>query len=306
MSAISAPQTGPVLCYGEILWDFLPEGLFPGGAPANVAYHLARHGRDVRLLSAVGRDVLGDELLRRLRHWKLDTSLVARHPGLPTGSVVADLSSAGDARYEIVRSVAWDQIPAEREALRLAGSAAALVFGTLALRSSFNRAALERLLAVLPAGALRVLDVNLRAPHDDLELARAFARGATLLKLNSDEAARLSGATHKGPGPAPEGDENAEETHARALFDALGCPLVLVTAGARGAGLLRDGRHWTWEPGRAVEVVDTVGSGDGFLASFLHHLLSGRGSDAELLARACRHGEWIATRRGATPAYPPS
>jgi fructokinase len=288
----------PLLCYGEILWDFLPEGLFAGGAPANVAYHLARHGRDARLVSAVGRDALGEELLRRLRHWKLDTTLVARHAGLPTGSVIAELGASGDAHYEIVQSVAWDQIPAGPDVLQAAASAAALVFGSLALRSSFNRAALERLLATLPAEAARVFDVNLRAPHDDLALVRSLAPRATLLKVNSAEAARLADdAQGERPG--------AEEGHARALFARHGCPLILVTAGQRGAGLLRDGLLWTWEPGREVEVADTIGSGDGFLACFLHHLLSGRSSDGELLARACRHGEWIATRRGATPAYPP-
>jgi fructokinase len=291
--------TAPLLCYGEILWDFLPEGLFPGGAPANVAYHLARHGRDARLVSAVGLDTLGDELLRRLRHWKLDTRFVARLAGRPTGAVVAELSASGDARYDILPSVAWDQISADPDVMQAAASSAALVFGTLALRSSFNRAALERLLAVLPAPALRVFDVNLRAPHDDLELAHALAPLATLLKVNSAEAARLA--------DDPEDERpGAEEAHARALFARHGCPLVLVTAGHRGAGLLRDGLLWTWEPGREVEVADTIGAGDGFLACFLHHLLSGRSSDGELLSRACRHGEWIATRRGATPAYPPS
>lgn len=289
----------PLLCFGEILWDFLPDGLFLGGAPANVAYHLSRHGREVRVISALGRDILGDEALRRLRHWEMDTEHVARHIGLPTGNVVATLGESGDARYEITTGVAWDQIPVDMGVIQSATTAAALVFGTLALRSAFNRASLDRVLAVLPSDAARVFDVNLRAPHDDLDLARALAPRATVLKLNAAEAARLA--------DDPRGETpGAEEAHARALHDRHGCPLVLVTAGARGAGLLRDGRDWSWELGRPVEVADTIGSGDGFLANFLHHLLSGRSSDGELLARACRHGEWIATRRGATPAYPPS
>ncbi len=288
-----------VLCYGEILWDFLPDGLFPGGAPANVAYHLARHGLDARLVSAVGDDALGDELLRRLRHWGLNTGFVARHEDLPTGSVVAELSDSGDARYRITPGVAWDRIPATPAALATAGGANALVFGTLALRSPFNRGALDGLLAALPPTALRVLDVNLRPPHDDPELARNLASRATLLKLNADEAARLSEAGDTAfPG--------AEEAHARALHARHGCPLIVVTAGARGAGLLRDGFSWTWEPGHEVAVADTVGAGDGFLASLLASFLSSRDADAEILARACRHGEWIATRRGATPPYPGS
>ncbi len=288
-----------VLCYGEILWDFLPDGLFLGGAPANVAYHLSRLGLDTRLISAVGRDTLGDEALRRLRHWKLDTELIARHVGLPTGNVVAELSDAGDARYEITQSVAWDQIPAGLDAVQIATGASALIFGTLALRSAVNRAALDRLLAVLPAEAFRVLDVNLRAPHDDLDLARSLASRATLLKLNAAEAARLADAAE---GEVP----GLEEAHARVLHSRHACPLIVVTAGHRGAGMLRDGLVWTWEPGREVAVADTIGAGDGFLAHLLTSLLSGRSSDGELLARACRHGEWIATQRGATPAYPPS
>lgn len=291
------PPHPPILCYGEILWDFLPEGLFLGGAPANVAYHLSRHGRDARILSAVGRDILGDEVLRRLRAWELDTSLIARSAGLPTGNVVATLGASGDAHYEITASVAWDQIPANPDAVQLATGAAALVFGSLSQRAAFNRAALDRLLAVLPAEAHRVFDVNLRAPHDDLDLARSLASRATLLKLNALEAARLAeDADSEFPG--------AEESHARTLHKRHGCPLVVVTAGERGAGLLRDGDKWTWETGRKVEVADTIGSGDGFLANLLSNLLSGHESDRELLARACRHGEWIATRRGATPAYP--
>ncbi len=291
------PPHPPILCYGEILWDFLPDGLFLGGAPANVAYHLSRHGEDARILSAIGRDILGEEVLRRLRAWNLDTSLIARSAGLPTGNVVATLGDTGDAGYEITASVAWDQIPADPDAVLLATNAAALVFGSLSQRSPFNRAALDRLLAVLPPEAFRVFDVNLRAPHDDLDLARSLASRATLLKLNALEAARLAeDADSEFPG--------AEEAHARTLHARHGCPLVLVTAGERGAGLLRDGDRWTWEPGRKVDVADTIGSGDGFLANFLSHLISGQGSDEELLARACRHGEWIATRRGATPAYP--
>jgi fructokinase len=284
-----------VLCFGEILWDFLPDGLFPGGAPFNVAYHLHQQGAHATLLSGVGQDLLGDELLRRLRHWKMDTEAVARHPGLPTGYVRATLGAGGDAQYEIVTSVAWDQIEISEEALRLVVQADALVFGSLAQRSALNRAALERVFTLLPTQAWRVFDVNLRAPYDDLALVRELAAATTVLKLNAAEAARLvAGASVEAPGE--------EEAHARALASATGCPIVCITAGARGAGLLRED-VWHWEKGRDVPVVDTVGSGDAFLATLLTQLLPGRVSGAASLARACRMGEWVATRRGATPPY---
>lgn len=286
-----------ILCFGEILWDFLPAGLFAGGAPFNVAYHLKQLGADARLVSAVGRDLLGDELLRRLRNWNLDTELVTRHSGLPTGYVRAELDASGSAHYDITASVAWDQIFMNEDVTRAAQDAQALVFGSLAQRSPFNRTVLNRLFAVLPERdqAWRVFDVNLRAPHDDLELVRALAPRATLLKVNAEEAARLCGELHEAPGH--------EERLARDLAGTTGCPMICVTAGERGAGLLREGT-WHWEPPQPVEVADTVGAGDSFLAALLIHLLGGKLSDAECLARACRTGEWVASQRGATPAYP--
>jgi fructokinase len=284
-----------ILCFGEILWDSLPAGLFPGGAPFNVAYHLHNLGADARIVSAVGRDKLGDEVLRRIKGWGLSAELVAINNGLPTGTVIAEIGDAGDAHYTITTSVAWDQILVGEDAVRAAFTSRALVHGSLALRSTLNCASLDRLCAVMPADAWRVFDVNLRPPHDDLDLVRARAGGASLLKLNDAEAVRLTG---RNPGD-PDGNE---EAMARELAAAHGCARVCITCGSRGAGLLHDG-VWHWEPGRAIEVVDTVGSGDAFLARLLSTLLAGNRPPAECLASACRHGEWVASQSGATPAY---
>ncbi len=286
-----------VICFGEILWDFLPDALYPGGAPFNVAYHLRQLGRHPRLVSAVGRDVLGDELLRRLRHWNIGVGGIARHAGRPTGTVRASLAAQGDARYAITTRVAWDRIALTAATRRAAGTARAFIFGSLAQRSPGNRGALARLLARAPAAAWVAFDVNLRPPYDDTGLVQALARRATLLKLNAAEAARLAAGAAERAG--------REEADARALAARTGCPTVCVTAGARGAGLLRSGR-WLWEPGRPVAVADTVGAGDAFLAALVHNLLNGRIPDGEILARACRLGEWVASCRGATPAYGPS
>ncbi|HXA13870.1 MAG TPA: PfkB family carbohydrate kinase [Opitutaceae bacterium] len=282
------------LYFGEILWDFLPEGLFPGGAPLNAAYHMHQHGTDAQVVSAVGRDVLGDELLRRCTNWGLATEGIARLEDMPTGHVCVDIGQNGDARFDIVTNVAWDKISANNACLRIAAKADAFLFGSLAQRSLENRATLDRLLAALPKRALRVFDANLRPPYDDLELVRQLARKATVLKLNVAEAARLATNEIEMPGH--------EEAHARLLAEKSGCGFVVVTAGARGAGMLRDGR-WLWEPGRPVKVADTVGAGDAFAASLVAHLLHGQSPDREILARACRLGEWVASQRGATPAY---
>ncbi|QYM78221.1 carbohydrate kinase [Horticoccus luteus] len=295
-----SPTTNPApagagrraLCFGEILWDFLPDGLFPGGAPFNVAYHLHRLGLTTYPVSSVGDDVLGRELLRRLRDWKIPVDLIATDPARPTGYVRAAITATGDAHYDIVRDVAWDAIPAPTAALALAASTDVLVFGSLAARSPENRATLHRLLAALPATAWRVFDINLRAPFDDLAVVAELAAHATVLKLNAAEAARLAGATES-PG--------SEETHARNVQQRFAVPLVVVTAADRGAGLLRDD-HWHWETARPVAVADTVGAGDAFLARLIAGLLA-RASEPRILAAACRLGEWVAAQRGATPAY---
>lgn len=284
-----------LLCFGEILWDFLPAGLFPGGAPFNVAYHLHQHGADVTLISAVGRDKLGDELIRRVKTWGLDTDTIALHHGLPTGYVRADIASNGDATYEIMPSVAWDQITTQQDALQAAMSASGIIFGSLAQRSSFNQSALNRLLMTLPVDAWRIFDVNLRHPHDGLGRVHELARRATLLKLNASEAARLSSSEQESPG--------REESDARALAEQTSCQTICITAGERGAGLLRNG-IWHWEDAHTVQVVDTIGAGDAFLASLVAHLIPGQLSDADCLTKACRLGEWIASQYGATPSYP--
>ncbi len=284
-----------VVCFGEILWDFLPDALYPGGAPFNVAYHLSRHGCSVHLVSAVGADALGDELRRRVAGWGLETSGLRRQPHKPTGYVRAQLSAEGAPAYDIARNVAWDGIEPGGRSLAATRKAAAFVFGSLAQRTSANQQALETLLDLLPADALRVFDVNLRPPHIDRPLLRRLARRATLLKLNAAEAAYLAGNEDEKPG--------REERDARLLAERSGCRSIVITSGARGAGWLLDGT-WHWESARHVRVVDTIGAGDAFLATLVAgRLLTPEAAPAKLLAAACRRGEWVARQRGATPAY---
>lgn len=289
------PARPALLCFGEILWDFLPAGLFPGGAPFNVAYHLHRQGADVTVVSAVGRDVLGAELRRRLAAWGLATAGIGEVDDRPTGYVRAVISARGDATYEIVPDVAWDRIAATPAILARARQAHGLIHGSLALREAPNRQTLRDLLAALPRAAWRVFDVNLRPPYADPARVRDLAVGAALLKLNAAEAAQLVAGAAEVPG--------REEADARALAAQTGCPRVCITAGERGAGLWQDGR-WHWEPGRTVAVADTVGAGDAFLATLVRLLLQDPKDPANALAQACRTGEWVAGCHGATPDYP--
>lgn len=284
-----------VACFGEILWDCLPRGIFLGGAPLNVAYHLLRHGVEAWPISAVGRDFLGAEALRRLQVWDMDPRGIAQLSTRPTGVVQATLDDRGVAHYRIVRNVAWDRIDARRAKQQQPTPPDAIVFGTLALRETANRAALDTLLAAWP-DAQRVTDLNLRPPFDGTAAIEFALRRAQIVKLNDEELLRLT--PRRGPTKRRAGLEHL----AREFAQKWKLATVCVTAGARGAGLLWQDR-WFWEDGRPVTVRDTVGAGDAFLGALLPALLLSPVAPAVALARACRVGEFVAARDGATPQY---
>ena len=250
------PAVPPVLCFGEILWDCLPRGLFPGGAPINVAYHLQKLGLTAYPVTAVGKDFLGQELIRRLEQWGLDSRFVNVLPDKQTGVVRAHIQPDRSAKYEIVEDVAWDWIEPDEEVLEMAARGASLLFGTLAQRSEHNRKRLSAVLGKM-AGGLRIYDVNLRPPFDDSELIRHLAGQADLIKLNDEE---LEVVTH-GVYPTLSLEKASGEYASQ-----VGCQRLCVTAGPRGAGL-RDGDNWYWVDGRTVVVKDTIGAGDSFLAA---------------------------------------
>ena len=289
-TAMSKPV---VACFGEVLWDCLPRGLFLGGAPINAAYHLARQGLRVVPVTAVGPDFLGEEALRRVANWGVDTRFIARLQDRPTGTVRAALDDAGVARYEIARRVAWDRIPVTPRLRRLSPAPAAIVHGTLALREPANRAALDALFAAWP-GALRVVDLNFRPPFDTPAVTNRVLRSAQLLKLNDEELARLAQRPRLRPAELARA--------ARDIGERYGLARICVTAGARGAGLLWDGA-WFWEKARPIEVRDTVGAGDAFLGGLLGALLAREATPAIALRQACRLGEFVASQDGATPDY---
>lgn len=290
---MSDPAPGTVLCFGEVLWDCLPQGRFPGGAPINVAYHLVRLGLRALPVTALGGDELGDELLGRLRELGLETNFVSQLPDKPTGTVQVRLEG-GIPSYQIAGGVAWDWIEIPPALLKLAPQSSALVFGSLAQRDQHNRLALE-VLRDRCEGALQVFDVNLRAPFDSAGLVGTLASGADLIKLNDEELTRLMGLSS---------DSEPIETSARRFAEKTGCARICVTAGARGAGLLIDGA-WFWAEALPIKVRDTVGAGDAFLAALLYGLLASELEPPSILQRACRLAEFVAASDGATPSYTP-
>ena len=277
-----------VLCVGEVLWDSLPEGLFLGGAPFNVAFHLRATGTPVAMVSRIGSDQLGDEVLRRAARYGVTTDLVQVDSELATGFVRVAIDPAGNPTYEILAPAAWDAIATSDALLRRAARARAIVFGTLAQRNATSRETIRRL---WDTDALIVFDVNLRAPFEDREIVRESLHRANVVKLSAEELERVAEWFELG------GDF---ETSVRTLATEFNCDVVCVTRGSEGAALLHDG-IWSEHPGYPVEVKDTVGAGDAFLAVLLAGLLSGA-SDSALLQHANLIGAYVTTQYGAVPA----
>ena len=281
-----------ILCVGELLWDSLPAGLFLGGAPFNVACHLRAAGLPVSMVSRVGSDQLGGEALRRAARFGVATELVQVDPRLPTGLVRVTIRDDGNAEYEIVEPAAWDAIDVTPALLEHAAGARAIVFGTLAQRGPTSRRTIERL---WQTDAMRVLDVNLRPPHDDPTIVHRSLGHADVVKMNEGEMRRIAEWFDLPPDL---------RDAAAALSETYACRTVCITRGREGAALWRDGR-WTEHHGFQVEVRDTVGAGDAFLAVLLAGLLSGT-EDRALLQHANLIGAYVTTQVGAVPADQPS
>lgn len=279
-----------VVCFGEVLWDMLPGGAKPGGAPMNVGIHLKRQGIHPWLVSRIGNDREGEKLRRFLQDSEMDLSFLQTDATLPTSQVLVHLDEDKNATYEICEPVAWDNIQPEKALNNLAKKADLVVFGSLASRNVTSRNTLIQFLEDSPA--TRLLDVNLRSPFHTRTVVEKLLSLADFVKLNNDELveiARWNG--RKGTG--------AELI--TWLSEFFNCPTVCVTRGANGAALFLENRLIE-HPGFKVKAVDTVGAGDSFLAGLIARLFAGKSAE-DALKYACATGAYVASQPGAVPEY---
>ncbi len=281
----TAPKT--IVAIGEALWDEFPDGRRPGGAPCNVAFHAARLGNHGVIISRVGADPPGTELIAFLRDRGVDTRFMQRDEMRPTGTVRVAIDDAGP-RYAITEDVAWDFIAADEAPRTLVADADAMCVGSLAQRGVVSRATIQELLARAKGRALIVFDVNLRPPFEDAAVIDTTCRFADVVKLSEDELARLSSLLGR-------------DALVDWLLHDVGATAVCVTRGRDGATLVtRDGT--VAERGIAADtsVGDPVGAGDAFTAALTHQLVR-RASPAAALQVANRYAALVASRRGAMP-----
>ena len=282
-----------IIGIGEVLWDLLPSGKQLGGAPANFAYHAQVLGARSLLISAIGDDDLGREVLHTLALKKLDTRFLQVGPKRQTGTVSIEVDPAGLPKYIIHEDVAWDYISWDEELTELAATADAVCFGSLAQRSFISRSTIQAFLQHMRPASLRVFDLNLRQAYYTADIVTRSLELATVLKLNDEEWPTLA----KMLGLPAEIPEGPRELMARFELD-----LIALTRGASGS-MLVTATELHEQPAPTIEVKDTVGAGDAFTAAITVGVLRGLPL-AAVHATASRLAGYVCQRNGAMPQIP--
>ena len=277
-----------IVCFGEVLWDVFPKHKKIGGAPLNVALRLQSFQNEVALISCLGDDKLGNELLLELQKHRISSLYIQKIKAYKTSTVAISLDKNGSASYFINHPCAWDNIQVNDKLNSLVKSSEAFIFGSLIARSNTSR---NTLLKLLTFSKLSVFDVNLRPPHYDINSIQVLMNAANFIKFNDDEIKEISMSL---------GCQSASiEQTILFIANKTNTTSIAVTLGSKGAILFFEERFFYCK-GYQVEVADTVGSGDSFLATLIDVLLKGK--DAQLaIDKACAVGALVAKNKGANP-----
>lgn len=283
-----------VVGMGEALWDVLPEGKKIGGAPANFAYHVKQFGLPSCVVSAVGPDNLGKEIIENFKSKGLN-QLIAEVP-YPTGTVQVEIDPAGIPQYDIKENVAWDNIPYTKELEELARKTKAVCFGSLAQRNVVSRETINRFLDAMPKNddSLVVFDVNLRQGFYTKEILTNSMERCNILKINDEELVTVS-RMFGYPGIDL-------QDKCWILLGKYNLKMLILTCGINGSYVFTPGKV-SFQPTPVVEVADTVGAGDSFTGAFIASILKGKTVE-EAHSTAVRTSAFVCTKKGAMPTLP--
>ena len=279
---------------GEALWDVLPEGKKLGGAPANFAYHVSQFGLASCVVSAVGDDKLGDEIIENFDSKGLNC-LIEKVP-YATGTVQVEIDPAGVPQYEIKENVAWDNIPYTPRLETLARQTRAVCFGSLAQRSVVSRTTINQFLDAMPKreDSLVVFDINLRQGFYNAEILENSMRRCNVLKINDEELITVS-RMFGWPGIDL-------EDKCWLLLGKFDLKMLILTCGVNGSYVFTPGNYSFCET-PVVEVADTVGAGDSFTAAFISSIIKGK-PIPEAHKTAVDVSAFVCTQTGAMPVLP--
>lgn len=283
-----------VVGMGEALWDMLPDGKKLGGAPANFAYHVSQLGLDSWVVSAVGEDDLGNEILANFQEKQLNVQI--EPVSYPTGTVQVNLDEKGIPCYEIKEGVAWDNIPFTPVLENLARQTEAICFGTLAQRNAVSKETIHRFIDAMPMGdnQLRIFDINLRQHFYNKELIEESLDKCNVLKINDEELEVVSRMFE-----LPDTDL---EHKCRNLLNKYKLKMLILTCGVEGSYVFSADKASFIETPQ-VKVADTVGAGDSFTAAFVAAVLKGK-ELREAHQLAVEVSAYVCTQNGAMPELP--
>lgn len=282
-------KTYDIICYGEILWDIFPNKKVIGGAPLNVALRAHSYGLKVGIISRVGRDELASKIRDYFHLKNLDYNLTQEDTDWPTGYVSVTVDPKGTATYDIKKPAAWDYIKLTEENIQAVENSKIFLFGSLACRNEISFKTLSRL---IERANLKVFDVNLRPPDYNHEDLMKLMKLSDVIKLNDEELSEIcaeAGIDHRDIHKAIVDISNKTRTKT-----------ICVTRGERGALILHEGEFHEHK-GYQVEVDDTVGAGDSFLATLLTELFIQNKNPDEAIKNACAIGAIVASKKGANP-----
>ena len=284
-----------VVGMGEALWDVLPEGKKIGGAPANFAYHVSQFGLPSCVVSAIGDDALGKEIIENFTSKGLD-QLIAEVP-YPTGTVQVEIDQTGIPLYDIKENVAWDNIPYTEHLDALAKRTKAVCFGSLAQRNVVSRETINHFLDTMPKDddSLILFDVNLRQGFYNKEILCKSMQNCNILKINYEELITVS-RMFGYPGIDL-------QDKCWILLGKYNLKMLILTCGINGSYVFTPG-NVSFQPTPKVEVADTVGAGDSFTAAFIASILKGK-SVTEAHTIAVKTSAFVCTQKGAMPILPP-
>lgn len=280
------------VCFGEVLWDVFPDEERIGGAPLNVASRLSNLGLKTEMISKVGNDEKGCQILSYLQSKKIENKNIIKDPRYSTGVVNVTLSSSGSATYDITHPVAWDKIDVTKEIINSVKAADIFIFGSLVCRDKVSENSLFNL---LPYANYRVLDCNLRHPFYQKEVLLNLIKHANFIKFNDDELFEVAALMNS---PYNSLEQNLNFIAERSTADT-----ICITKGRHGAVLYRNNKLF-YNSGFKIKVKDTVGAGDSFLATLLVKLLADE-APQKALDFACAVGALVASEKGANPELDP-
>lgn len=276
------------VAYGEVLWDVFPTHKKIGGAPLNVALRMKSFGVESAIISKVGSDADGQEIVSFLSEKGIETDTIQISEEYKTGVVNVMINEKGNASYDILYPSAWDKIALNEDIKKKVSDADVFIFGSLICRDEESRQTLN---ALLDEAKYKVFDANLRAPYYTTDVLIELMMKADFIKLNDEELFEIS---RKLDSPY-----NSFEQNIKFIADKTNSKQVCVTKGAFGAVLYYDDKFY-YNSGYFIKVVDTVGAGDSFLASLIVRLLRGK-SPQKSLNYACAIGALVAGEEGANP-----